>query len=1568
MKSTEIIENTVQESKVKSNTLFLNLMILPIVVIDFIYGEYYLVYTIVLYLTGINSLLGFYLKSKRFNTWSYLVLGFIILISFAVLIIKPADISFLLILFLFPLLAHQIRGHRQANVFSAILFLGIVVIFGLYFSDTKISDVGFNARFAIVYLWMYLSIGTLIGYFHKEKSKTDQELIISKRKFEILFNHLPIGVLMINRELKVLESNSKMKEWYPGLAQKQEYTCYNIMNPDDKTKQCVSCPVRKTFDEGKVYELEKRKITKEGETYKKLTTNPVYNEKNEIIAVLETLQDITKQKKYEKQLQDSQAQLSSLTDNSTAGIYMLQDDEVVYVNPALEKISDYTFEELRSMQFRDFFHPESKDQVVENLKDASAQQGKNAENSELIIQDRSGRKKWVQHSFSSVGLNGKNTIIGTINDITALKNVEDKLSSQLNAQKILTDISSDLVFADYKSFDHQMKLVLNKMNKLIGNDYSFVAEFSQSENTITNIFEWNEENTKSLKGFIYALKKDYGAVLSEIIQEKGYFSLQLLDHQNPSTKSILQLADRYNISEITILSLFIIGDKTGYMGFSSNNKPLEINLKLDDNSLKLLANIVSDSLVKYENIKSIESVNEMYDELAYKSRTITWELDVNGMFTYISPVVKEILNYDPDELVSKKYFYELIDEDARDSIVDLVSNKIVNNEPFEDYLSPTVSKNGQTVYLQTNAILVIDKNGKIKGIRGSGTDITFKKNMEDQLKESKRMYANLINNLPGFVFRCQFDENFTMIYLSKGFKDLLGLDPFEFIEKTREFTHYMQKDWINARWYTIQKSVLNNVDYSIEYPLVLDNESELWLNETGKPVFNAEDELLFIEGFISDVTERKKDEERRKKTEEKYRIIAENSSDVIWIYNVEKDSITYVSPSVYNLLGYTVSEYVFNSMRDLVEAGKKDDFNRIVQKAIIEYEKNPEDNNSNMLVFRQKRKKGDYVWVEASMKAQKNLDGEYEILGTSRDVNARIIMEESIKYQSDMQYLIMELTSRFIKLNAKNIKDILSVSINQIGEFFDADRCYFFQYDENRKNYKILADWLNPEIQDKGYPSFTVLEPKQFKWWFDNLDRDNQLTVKDVDILPIQANNEKQACYRLGIKSFICFAIKLNDRIGGFFCLNKVQSKKVWSQQQISGLQILSNILADVLGKYKSEIRLLKSEMENKKTAERFKAFIYSSNTGAWEYHSNEGFLWCSNEYYTMLGYSPNEFKNKKYQYNAKKLWRKLIYPEDYDKAVEYFEKYKKNPKGTYQQIFRMVHKNGNARYILSRGRFIISQTGENTGVMVGTHIDITGQKRYEETIKSKNKELESYLYVTSHDLRSPLVNIQGFNKRVEKQIEKVKDIIEKNSFEITVKDQIMQSLSEKIPNSLDFIQTNVKKMDRLINGLLEISRTGRMQMNIEKINMNLLIDRIFKAISYQIDNIGGALEHEELLHCWGDEDLLNQLFSNLIDNAIKYRNPEKKLKLQIVSFPRDGMVVYKVSDNGLGVDHHNQKKIWDVFYRVNPNYANGEGIGLNLVSKIVEKHYGEIWMQSEIGEGCTFYIKLPGQPFTAEK
>lgn len=267
----------------------------------------------------------------------------------------------------------------------------------------------------------------------------------------------------------------------------------------------------------------------------------------------------------------------------------------------------------------------------------------------------------------------------------------------------------------------------------------------------------------------------------------------------------------------------------------------------------------------------------------------------------------------------------------------------------------------------------------------------------------------------------------------------------------------------------------------------------------------------------------------------------------------------------------------------------------------------------------------------------------------------------------------------------------------------------------------------------------------------------------------------------------------------------------------------------------------------------------------------------------------------------------------------------------------------------------------------VAIRTDITQRKademalqRFAADVAEKNKELEIIVYTVSHDLRSPLVNVQGFGKQLQRACDKIAQSLTAAGDGAVPVAALKQTVETAIPQALRFINAGVNKMEMLLAGLLRYSRLGRVVLTIQPLTMDALMAEIVAAMKFQIDEAKAEVVVEALPMCRADREQTNQVFANLIDNALKYRAPGRPLRIKVSGHVENGQAIFAVADNGVGIAAQHQPKIFEIFHRLNPDTTAGEGLGLTIAQRVLERQNGKIWVESKEDEGSTFYVSLP--------
>ncbi|MDE1184397.1 sensor histidine kinase [Paraburkholderia sp.] len=259
------------------------------------------------------------------------------------------------------------------------------------------------------------------------------------------------------------------------------------------------------------------------------------------------------------------------------------------------------------------------------------------------------------------------------------------------------------------------------------------------------------------------------------------------------------------------------------------------------------------------------------------------------------------------------------------------------------------------------------------------------------------------------------------------------------------------------------------------------------------------------------------------------------------------------------------------------------------------------------------------------------------------------------------------------------------------------------------------------------------------------------------------------------------------------------------------------------------------------------------------------------------------------------------------------------------------------------------------------------------EELRQETQDNEMFIYSVSHDLRSPLVNLQGFSKELQVSCDDLRATVESAQLPPAEHKRLAHVLDGDVRESLHYLRTAVTRAAAIIDALLRISRAGRLEYQWQRVSIGRTVARIVDGLQAGIGQRGALVTVRELPPAWGDPGAIEQIFSHLIGNALNYLDPSRGGRIEVGALEREPLDetrlpvirtrTYYVRDNGLGIPAAYMSKVFRAFQRLHGDVAKGDGIGLAMVRRLVERHGGRIWVESSEGAGSTFFVVLPEQP-----
>ncbi|MGM0497836.1 MAG: PAS domain S-box protein [Bacteroidota bacterium] len=803
-----------------------------------------------------------------------------------------------------------------------------------------------------------------------------------------------------------------------------------------------------------------------------------------------------------------------------------------------------------------------------------------------------------------------------------------------------------------------------------------------------------------------------------------------------------------------------------------------------------------------------------------------------------------------------------------------------------EFFETLIDKNGKNRYFKSYKFPIKRKKAAPL-LGGIGIDITKQKNVELAEKENRRILETLITNLPGMVYRCENTKDWRMAYLSKGCERLTGYKQEELIDNNKlSYADLIHKEDRQYVWNNVQKAVEQQQPFEMEYRIVTSSQAERWMWERGQFVKRNSKGRMYLEGFIMDITENKEANKALRESEKNYRILAETARDIICIHDIN-GYIQYMNNAGAEYLGLKPEEIKGKNVNEFMSSpeGRENTEHR---------KESRKQGDSSTFLYESTiiKANGKKLTLEISSSPITHKDQSNSVLLVGRNITERKEAERKLK-QNEAWYRILFETTGTATFIFGDDKVII--------------RC--------NKEFEKLS----------GY-SREIIEGQML--WPDFIHKD------DLEIMlhyhKLRSQNSDEAPNKYEFK----FLDKNSNLKFIRITINKIKN----TEYRVASFADITN---------------LKTAQEALRISEeRLKLAIDGVGLGLWDWNVKTGDVFFNDNWSRMLGYDPGEITQN---FNT---WKNLAHPDDWPEVKKTFDEHLQGKTKIYATEHRLKTKSGEYLWIADRGTVVERDKNGKPLRVVGIHIDISKQKEaelklknwnkeLEETVKKRtaqleetNKELESFSFSVSHDLKAPLRALSGFTK--------------------ILKEECEDMLNEDQMKYMDLIQSNVQKMNALITDLLAFSKLGSKSLNFDNINTANLVKEAYKEQSKNSDYTHHEFDLNPLSNLYADYSMMKIVFNNLISNALKFSAKKDKPKVEIGEIKEQDKTIIYIKDNGEGFDMKYVDKVFGAFQRLHKeDEFKGSGIGLSLVQRIINKHGGKIWVESEPGKGTTFYFYL---------
>ncbi len=774
---------------------------------------------------------------------------------------------------------------------------------------------------------------------------------------------------------------------------------------------------------------------------------------------------------------------------------------------------------------------------------------------------------------------------------------------------------------------------------------------------------------------------------------------------------------------------------------------------------------------------------------------------------------------------------------------------------------------------------------------------------EETLAESREELEILFNSINDFLV--VFDQSGKIVKINHQVTDLLGYTESELLGQPVLKLH--PEDIHSQATYILTEMLEGRMDTC---PLELISSSGRRIPvETKVSAGKIRGKSVWI-GISRDITERKEADLSLRKSKEQLALAIEGSNVGMWDWMLQT-GVLILNERWAGIVGYTLEEISPTTIQTWLDFCHPDDLE--MSKKLLQDHFDGK-TASYDCELRMHHKDGRWVWVlDRGRITERDQDGKpIRMTGTHLDITQRRSMEEKLRRRLEFENLLTRVSTRFINLDTTAIDKEITNALQDIGNFESIDRSYIFLFDYTTKTMSNSHEWCAPGIE----PQIDMLQSLPldiFPWWISRLEKGEPIVVTRVSDMTDEASAEKEILQSQSILSVAVVPLFMNNLLSGFAGFDSVKVEKSWEQDSIALLHQFCNILSNLIERKRVEKALRQSEERNSAILKAIPDNIFRI--------SKDGniidFIVADHDSLLL----PVE-------QIAGAVLSDFLGSELYEIALEKIQ----SAISTAQiqtMNYHIPMKNKTEHF---ETRFVASGSSEVFAIVRNV-----SERAHLEQMKS------DFINRATHDLRTPLTTILLMVRLLEEECTPE----ERQEFWNIMKDELER---ERVLIE-DLLTVGRLESNQWMVKLHPINPFQSLQNSIQTISPQALQ----KNIQIQMDNV------PETFSVIGDSSSLEQVFTNLLNNAVKFTPPGGKIEISSYQIGRKGY--FKISDTGIGIPAEDIPHLYARFFRARnatDNEIPGSGIGLFIVKSMIEHFGGRIALASELGKGTTVEFWLP--------